>query len=92
LLTVHVYQPVAAVLGYTKPGGLEIELPLADAVPLVDALRSYAADGVDLAKLIDGDYGAACMIAVNGVIMREGRRAEVKDGDVASVFRMVSGG
>lgn len=92
MLTVHVYQPVAAHLGYAKPGGFEFQLPLADALPLTEALRSYAGCEADLTDLADGEYGAACMIVVNGVLARAGRSVVVKDGDVVSVFKMVGGG
>ena|GEM_PF-6965043 len=57
MLTVHVYQPVAAHIGYVKPGGIRLELPLADTVSLAAALRSYAGRELDLTALTDGEYG-----------------------------------
>ena len=92
MVAIRIYQPVAAHLGCETPGGFTLDVPVTGMVRLDDVLGSYVGCEYDLAELAYGEYGAACMIAVNGRFVRDGVCTEVIDGDEVSVFRVISGG
>jgi sulfur carrier protein ThiS len=92
VVAIRIYQPVAAHLGCETPGGFTFDVPVTGVVRLDEILGSYEECEYDLAELAYGEYGASCMIAVNGRFVRDGVRTEVTDGDEVSVFRVISGG
>lgn len=92
MVAIRIYQPVAAHLGCETPGGFTFDVPVTGVVRLDELLASYGGREYDLEELAYGEYGASCMIAVNGRFAREGVRTDVTDGDEISVFRVISGG
>jgi molybdopterin converting factor small subunit len=93
MVTVAVYQPIASILGYQKPGGFKFITHIEKPVTLAKIFELNEKYGRDLINNLSGNPPKVTVtIAVNGKIRRDGLLTRVDDGDEISILPVYLGG
>jgi molybdopterin converting factor small subunit len=93
MVAITVYQPIASILGYKKPGGYKFIIYTEEPVTLAELFELNEEYGEDLIKNLTGEPPKVMVtIAVNGNIRRDGLLTLVNDGDEVSVLPVYLGG
>ena len=93
MVIVTVYQPIASIFGYKKPGGFKFITHIEKTVTLAEIFESNEEYGGDLIENLSGNSPKVTVtIAVNGKIRRDGLLTQVNDGDEVSVLPVYLGG
>lgn len=93
-VTVVVCQPIAASLGYPKPGGISLKVPVEDgSITLREAMKRVGAFSGAIADALEqGEVAKMSVIAVNGRVDHARTESLVRGGDVVSVVLVCAGG
>jgi len=93
-VSIVVYQPIAALLGYPKPGGISMSVPSEnEPMTLHEAMkRGGAFSSAIVDALEQGEAARMSVIAVNGRVDRARTESLVRDGDVVSILPIYAGG